>query len=73
MESKTEITPPAPQEPPTGLDLQVYKIGERYTGPVPTRFTPRTSDEALYMKASAIMESIRSRLDKKESRVVLDG
>jgi len=66
MESKTPRTPPTPQEPPTGLDLVIHTTGEKYTGPVPTLLTPKTSKTALDRKCSAIMESIRARLNKKE-------
>jgi len=66
MESKTKTTNLTPQKQPTGLELQIVRKGEKFTGHFPTRLMMPTSDEASDTKLSAIMESIRSRLDKKE-------
>jgi hypothetical protein len=60
MESKTRNTPPTAQKPRTGLDLQIIRKGEKFTGHLPTRWTMPISDEALHMKCSAIMEAIHS-------------
>ena len=55
-----------PHKPPIGLSLEIIRRGEKYTGHFPTRLMMPTSDPASDRKCAAIMESIRSRLDKKE-------
>jgi hypothetical protein len=50
------------RESPT---LQIFKKGELYKGPIPTRWTMPHTDEALKRKCREVIEEAQARLEQK--------